>query len=143
MAVPGIAITFEHEGHKVFFKMKRLTETDLVNLDGHVGDEVKGTRNYAPHIARYLALQLAVEKKNIKIDDEWYKVEQGAKKTPPPVYDQFGHSTLDHALGYVIHYNPALIEQDKYREAFEEYTLEEEDVPDEDPTPFPRSVGTG
>lgn len=137
-------VTFEHTGldgeaHNVFFKAKSLKETDLANIDGYVGDEARRAGNDAPHLARHVALVLGVEKERVKIDEKWYNVRQGSK-APPVIIDENDRTTLEHALGYVIHFNKTLIEREKYREAFEDYTLEDEEIPDSDPTPFPRRV---
>lgn len=134
-------VKFQHVGldgdtHEVFAKVTTLLDPDYTNIDGYVGAEAKRAGNEAPHLARYVALRRGVEKERAKIDGKWYTIEQGAK-APPIVIDENDHTTLDHLLGYVIHHNPTLVTRERYREAFEDFTLEDEEIPQ--PTPFARN----
>ena len=134
------SVKFDHEGHKVRCMVTELTETDLADLDGSVGDEARRNNNYRPHIARYLALTKCVEKRRIKVDEKTYTVESG-NKAPPVVIDDKDHTTLDHLVGFVMYYNPVLLERERYREVFEDYALDEEEFPYEDPNGYRAVAG--
>lgn len=129
---------FDHVGldgdtHKVYARVKKIKEPDLANINRYVGDEARRAGNDEPELARHVALLLGIEKERAKIDGKWYNIRQGSK-APPIVIDEYDHTTLEHLLGYVIYYNTTLIDRERYRDAFEDYALEDEEKPQ--PTPF-------
>lgn len=129
----------DHNGHEVFFFVGELDETIDADIDRHVGPESRQANNYDPVLARFAVLRRAVS--GLKIDGKPYML--GSDKKAPPRLGrdpETGKKLSEHLLGYVIKYNPFLVEEDDYREHFEEYALDDEKVPASDPTRF-RAVG--
>lgn len=135
------AVSFDHVGHQVFGKIKPLLENDLPDIDRYVGDEAKRAGNYNPAYARFITTVKCIENEKVKIDSKWYPLR--GEKAPAIVIDENDHSILEHFLAYIIRENQVLIEREQYREAFKDYAFDEEDMPQEDPTPFPRVASSG
>lgn len=121
--------------HTVQFFAKELDDATIMLLDDFIGDEVRFTDRYRPGMARVSVLAQAVE--SLKIDGKHYDLKNTRKPIPRYYNPDTEKSVMDVVLGYVIKYNPFFVEQDKYRDVFEKYALDDEEMIEQDPTPSP------
>jgi len=134
-------VSFEHGGHRVFCFVKELDDTITFDLNRYLSPSAQAKGDYDPSLAQYVVLRRGID--GLKIDRKAYSLQPGAKNSPPRIKDAETDTTvLEHILGHIIRYNPFLVEEEDYREAFEEYVLDDQEVPESDPTPFPRAAGT-
>ena len=132
------SFSFEHDGHEVKGFVKELDDSITFTLNRLLSESARLAGNYDPDLAQFAVLREAVE--SLKIDGKTYAVGK-TNKPIPRYYDQDSEKTvLEAVLGYVIEKNPFLIEEDRYREAFEDYALDD-DVPESNPTELPVKRG--
>lgn len=129
---------FEHAGYTVNVFINDLDGLVDFDLDRFIGEPARRRNDYSPELAQFAMLKRAVE--GLKVS-EGNKVKtysfSGGKKSPPRMKDpDTGLTLAKHLLGYVIKHNMFLVEEEEYREAFEEYVLDEEVVPAKNPTPL-------
>lgn len=126
-------VSFDHAGHSVSAFVKELDDQDATwTLNRLLSDSARDAGNYDPDLAQAAVLRLAVD--DLKVDGRTYSLSKRNKGLPIYVDEETDKTTLEHLLGYVIRYNPVLVQRDRYRDAFEEFVLDEEDVYEADPT---------
>lgn len=126
-------VSFDHAGHQVSAFVKELDDQDATwTLNRLLSDSARDAGNYDPDLAQAAVLRLAVE--DLKVDGKTYSLAKRNKGLPIYVDEETDKTTLEHLLGYVIRHNPVLVQRDRYREAFEEFVLDDEDVYEADPT---------
>lgn len=123
--------TFEHDGHDVKGFVKELDDSITFTLNRLLSESARLAGNYDPDLAQFAVLREAVE--GLKIDGKTYAIGK-ANKPIPRYYDEDSEKTvLEAVLGYVVESNPFLVEEDRYREAFEDYVLDDAEVPEANP----------
>lgn len=130
--------SFEHEDgttHDASGFVKELDDATIMLLDDFIGDEIRFTERYRPGMARVAVLSQALE--GLKIDERSYDLKKTNKPIPRYWDPEREKSLMDEVLGWVIHFNPFFVEQDKFVDVFGPYALEiDEQVVEEqqDPT---------
>lgn len=130
----GVPERFDHDGHRVIVWVGQLEDDVTFTLNRYLSDSARETGRYDEGMAQYVAIVRSVEK--LKIDEKVYNLRKG--KGVPRYYDSSNDKTLlEHVLGYVIRHNPFLVEEERYSDAFEEYSLDATPEPMRDPTESP------
>jgi hypothetical protein len=131
--------TFDHTGedgksHKVSGFIVNLSDNDTFTLNRLTSDAARQAGNFDPDLAQFAALRSGV--KLLKVDQRTYKIGDDKKPVPRILDPEYGQTIYERTLGFVIKFNPFLVEEERYRDVFEEFVLDDPDVevPEEDPT---------
>lgn len=136
-------INFEHgdskgETHTVRAFVKEMDDSITFTLNRMLSDSAREAGNYDPDLAQFAVLREAIERLNI--DGKNYSLTKSNKGVPRYKDQEINKTVLEHLLGYIIRYNEFLVEEEAYQAAFEEYALDDQVVPQEDPTEL-RTIG--
>lgn len=124
--------------HEVRAFVKEMDDSITFTLNRLLSDSAREAGNYDPDLAQFAVLREATEKLNI--DGKNYSLKKSNKGVPRYKDPDLGKTVLEHLLGYIISYNDFLVEEEQYQPAFEEYALDDQEIPDENPSGV-RAVG--
>lgn len=114
---------FTHDGHRCVVWVDKLPDDTTFTLNRYLGDSARTNGRYDEGMAQLGVLGAGISK--LKIDETVFSLTKG-KRVDRYYDEETGKTVLEHALGFVIRVNPFLVQEERYRDAFEEYVLEDD-----------------